>query len=278
MLEISSQEVDWLLQEVADLDRLALRLESFPNEVRISHSLAQLTQLWQQRLRDRIPVQYLVGTTPWRHFSLKVTPAVLIPRPETEYMIDLAVNAVKNSKIPGLAKGNWADLGTGSGAIAIGLAASFPEARIHAVDSSPAALAIARENAERCGFSAKICLYLGSWWEPLGDRLAMKAKFSGMVSNPPYIPSHLLVDLQPEVRLHEPNGALDGGEDGLDHIRDLIETSPNYLHSGGIWLIETMAGQGEAIAQLLAQQGQYQNIEIINDFTGRDRFVLAHRR
>lgn len=274
-IEIAPDEVDWLLQALTRLDRLALRLGSFPSQIALPYSLAQLTALWQRRLSDRVPVQYLVGETPWRKFSLKVTPAVLIPRPETEYIIDLAIAAIKASKTSDLAQGHWADLGTGSGAIAIGLAASLPEATIHAVDSSPEALAVAQENTVCCGFDERIHFYLGSWWNPL---TVLKGRLSGMISNPPYIPSTLILDLQPEVALHEPHNALDGGVDGLDEIRTLVNTSPDYLCSGGIWLIEMMTGQGDAIAKLLHDQGQYENIQIINDLTGRDRFVLAYRR
>lgn len=272
---ISPDEVDWLLLALTNLDRLSLRLASFPNQIELAYSREQLTELWQRRLCDRLPLQYLVGETPWRHFSLKVTPAVLIPRPETEYIIDLATAAVSTSPAAALAQGHWADLGTGSGAIAIGLAASFPDAFIHAVDSSPAALAVAQENVTRCGLGARICLYEGSWWKPLR---AMRGAFSGMVSNPPYIPHNMLASLQPEVTRHEPHSALDGGSDGLDELRILVATAPTYLRPGGIWLVEMMVGQGSAIAKLLAAQGQYEKIQILPDLTGRDRFVLAYRR
>jgi release factor glutamine methyltransferase len=233
-----------------------------------------LSQLWHQRQRDKVPVQYLAGVTPWRHFSLKVSPAVLIPRPETEYLIDLAVAAVKNSPIPNLASGHWADLGTGSGAIALGLAEVLRAATIHAVDYSADALAIAQENAQQLGFTQRIQFYQGTWFEPLD---ALKGQFSGIISNPPYIPSSLVQELQPEVRDHEPHLALDGGCDGLDCIRHLIASSPNYLRPGGVWLIEMMAGQADTVAQLLHNQGSYRDIQIIPDLAGIDRFALAYR-
>lgn len=270
-------EVDWLLVEVAGLDPLTLRLESFKEraQIQLRYPLSVLSQLWQQRLRDRRPIQYLAGVTPWRHFSLKVSPAVLIPRPETEYLIDLAVEAVKHSLIPNLAAGDWVDLGTGSGAIALGLAEVFPTATIHSVDCSTDALAIAQENAQQLNLAQRIQFYQGSWWEPLD---ALKGQVSGMVSNPPYIPSSLVQQLQPEVRNHEPLLALDGGADGLDCIRHLIETSPNYLRAGGVWLIEMMAGQADTVAQLLCDRGSYRDIQIIPDLAGIDRFALAYRR
>ncbi len=270
------EEVDWLLQEVTGLDALGLRLESFKARASIDlrYPLPMLSQLWHRRLHDRSPIQYLAGVTPWRHFSLSVSPAVLIPRPETEYLIDLAVEAVKNSPTPQLTEGHWADLGTGSGAIALGLAEAFKAATIHAVDCSAEALAVAQLNAQQLGFVQRIQFYQGSWWEPLS---ALKGEISGMVANPPYIPSSWIPQLQPEVANHEPHLALDGGSDGLDCIRQLIKTSPDYLRSGGVWLIEMMAGQADTVTQLLHQQGSYCHIQIISDLAGIDRFALAYR-
>ncbi len=275
--DVPVAEVDWLLQEIAGLEPLALRLESFKQrpQIELRYPLPMLSQLWQRRLYDRSPIQYLAGVAPWRHFSLTVSPAVLIPRPETECLIDLAVDAVKNSSTPQLTEGHWADLGTGSGAIAFGLAEAFKAATIHAVDRSAEALAIAQLNAQQLGLQDRIHFYQGSWWEPLS---AFKGQLSGMVSNPPYIPSNWIPQLQPEVANHEPHLALDGGGDGLDCIRQLIETSPDYLRSGGIWLIEMMAGQADTVAQLLHQQGSYCHIQIFSDLAGIDRFALAYRR
>lgn len=273
--EISPQEVDWLLQEIAGLDRLSLRLESFKTqaEVRLNCSLETIAQLWQQRLNARVPVQYLAGVAPWRRFSLRVTPAVLIPRPETEYLIDLVLKAV--AQTPQLGQGHWADLGTGSGAIAIGLADALLHSLVHAVDFSEAALSIAGENAAAYQFNNRIQFYQGSWFEPL---VALQGQLSGMVSNPPYIPSSLIPDLQPEVSRHEPHLALDGGSDGLDDIRHLVHIAPSYLRSGGIWLIEMMAGQAAQVRELLQQQGSYRDIEIHADLAGIDRFALARRK
>ncbi|NEU80020.1 peptide chain release factor N(5)-glutamine methyltransferase [Nostoc sp. UIC 10630] len=268
--DVPTMEVDWLLLEVAGLDRLALRLESFKNwpQIQLQLPLEKLDQLWQRRLNDRLPVQYIAGVTPWRNFQIAVSSAVLIPRPETESLIDLALAAASG------VSGHWADLGTGSGAIAIGLADVLPTATIHAVDYSLEALAIARTNAANLGFADRIKFYQGSWWEPLAF---LKGQFSGMVSNPPYIPTSTLPTLQPEVVNHEPHLALDGGGDGLDCIRHLIEISPSYLQSGGVWLIEMMAGQADAVRELLQNQGSYCKIQIHADLAGIERFALAYK-
>ncbi|MBW4612046.1 MAG: peptide chain release factor N(5)-glutamine methyltransferase [Desmonostoc vinosum HA7617-LM4] len=274
--DVPPEEVDWLLQEMAGLDRLALRLESFKSwsQIQMQLSVDELEQLWQRRLNDRLPVQYIAGVTPWRQFKIAVSSAVLIPRPETECLIDLAVSAAAKSAIAqDLHSGHWVDLGTGSGAIALGLADVFPQATVHAVDYSLEALAIAQANAENLGFDERIQFYQGYWWEPLAF---LKGHFSGMVSNPPYIPTSTLSSLQPEVVNHEPHLALNGGTDGLDCIRHLVETSPQYLRPGGVWLIEMMAGQADAVRELLQNQGSYCNIQIHLDLAGIERFALAY--
>ncbi len=278
---VSGYEVDWLLAAVANLDRLTLRLESIGDEqlVQLSVSLDRLSELWLDRVDARKPVQYLVGTTCWRDFELVVSPAVLIPRPETESMIDIAVAESNSVQQQGI----WVDLGTGSGAIAIGLARELTDATIYAVDYSSAALEIARTNASRLDevdtCAHRLCQRInfsqGSWWSSLAH---LQGKVSGMLSNPPYIPSEQVLKLQPEVTDHEPHLALDGGADGLEAIRVLVDTAPDYLQAGGIWLVEMMAGQGDSVRELLIRQGSYTDIQIINDLAGLDRFVFARIR
>ena len=269
---IGIQELDWLLQEVSELDALSLRLEAFRDRDQIPLTIAfpELKALWERRIQERVPVQYLAGSTTWRNFKLKVAPGVLIPRPETELIIEIAQQA----NIPKADTRHWVDLGTGTGAIAIALAMSFPQAKIHAVDTSLAALAIAKENAQLTNLQDRLTFYHGNWWQPLSH---LKGKVTGMVSNPPYIPTSELLTLQPEVRQHEPHLALDGGDDGLDAIMYLVKTAPQYLISGGIWLIEMMAGQGENVVNMLLEQGDYRDIRVIQDLSQIERFVLAYR-
>jgi release factor glutamine methyltransferase len=271
--DVDPVEVDWLLQTIAPLDRLTLHLESIGDEELVSLIIPpdRLIPLWLDRVEQHTPIQYLVGSTPWRDFELVVSPAVLIPRPETEEIVDLAVRASS----PSQQSGHWVDLGTGSGAIAIGLARVLPQATIHAVDISNAALEIARTNADRLGVLDRVHFYQGEWWTPL-DR--WRGHISGMLSNPPYIPSKMVLELQAEVTAHEPHLALDGGNDGLEAIRILVDTAPVYLQPGGIWLMEMMAGQGAAVRELLIQQASYTDIEIIHDLAGHDRFVLSKIR
>jgi release factor glutamine methyltransferase len=274
--QLSPEEVDWLILAMSSLDRLSLRLGNYENlaEIPLNCSLSQLSELWQRRLMDHVPLQYLVNSTPWRNFSLKVSSSVLIPRPETEEIIDIAIKAVNNANKLALSSGIWLDLGTGSGAIALGLAEVFPNATIYGVDISEEALKIAQENAINLGYDQQIKFYQGSWFSAVEF---LKEKVSGMVSNPPYIPSDLIPNLQPEVVNYEPLLALHGGKDGLNAIRNLIEAAPLYLKSGGIWLVEMMLDQGEKIKDLLEQNGNYYDITILKDMSNNPRFVLAYR-
>jgi release factor glutamine methyltransferase len=263
-------EIDWLLQSVANLDRLTLRLESVGDDrsIAISMPLDRLSALWLERVEQHQPVQYLLGTAFWRDLELVVSPAVLIPRPETELIIDIALAAADSVQQQGI----WVDLGTGSGAIAIAIARSLPAAQVYAVDISPDALAIAQINATRSGVVDRVNFSQSSWWSSLTH---LQGQVAVMLSNPPYIPSTELQHLQPEVRDHEPHLALDGGVDGLVAIRILVDRAPAYLQAGGIWLTEMMAGQGHAVVSLLAAHGSYTDIEIIHDLAGLDRFAIA---
>lgn len=265
-------ELKLLVTELTELDSLSLRLENYKCKEKIFSklSLAEINKLWQLRIKKRIPIQYLLGECHWRNFVLKVTPDVLIPRPETELIIDLALELTAN--FPDLRLGNWLDLGTGSGAIALGLAEIFPSAEIHAVDISQNALKIAQENAFIQKLHHRIKFYHGSWFEPINE---LKNSFSGIISNPPYIPSNLVLELQPEVVNHEPKIALDGGDDGLRDIKLLINQAPNFLKKGGFLLIEIMAGQGNPVKELLEQNGNYSNIKIARDLANLERCAIA---
>ncbi len=267
------RELDWLLTTVAAVDRLALKLETYRDcpAIAMERSLSNLSVLWQRRLTEQVPVQYLLGRTDWRDFTLTVAPGVLIPRPETELLIDLAVAAFPEAEPT---PAHWADLGTGSGAIALALAKSFPHASIHAVDTSATALNIAKQNATRLGLTEQVQFYKGDWLDPL---IHLQGKLKGIVSNPPYIPSVIVPTLQPEVARHEPHLALDGGADGLDAIRAIVLQAPNFLKSGGVLLLEMMMGQSEAVCTLLEQSGCYRNIQIHLDLAGIQRFAQAHR-
>lgn len=269
--EVPLYEIDWFLQGVSNLSQTDLSLDLYRDrpELPLRHSLHWLTQQWQRRLNDRVPVQYLVGEMPWRDLMLTVTPAVLIPRPETELIIEIVHAWVKDQKPK--SPQVWADLGTGSGAIAIALAKLFPRAQILAIDISTAALEIAHQNAQRNNVS-NIHFYQGNWISPLHN---WQNQLSGIVTNPPYIPSSTVLNLDPEVTNHEPHQALDGGDDGLNDIRHLATQAPHFLKPGGLWLTEHMQGQSEEICTFVAQTGVYHKIQSHQDLAGIERFVTA---
>jgi release factor glutamine methyltransferase len=264
---ISLAELDWLVIGVTNCDRLNLKLGQLKFE---PSQILELDWLWQQRLEAKTPIQHLIGKTYWRDLELVVSSAVLIPRPETEILVDLALG-MHDPNLSSI----WVDLGTGSGAIAFGLAQLLPKATIYAIDISVAAMAIATAISQKLNLDNRINFQQGCWWSPLKQ---LQGKISAMVSNPPYIPTAMIAQLQPEVTLHEPHLALDGGENGLQCIQYLVETASDYLRSGGIWLTEIMAGQGQQVVQMLKKQGNYAHIQIYNDLADLDRFVLAYRK
>ncbi|MGK7910808.1 MAG: peptide chain release factor N(5)-glutamine methyltransferase [Synechococcus sp.] len=266
--DIDAAEVDWLLREVTGwtaLDRIMHRPPPY------SYSLEKLDTLWQQRLHRNIPLQQLLHTVTWRRLQLTVTDAVLIPRPETELLVDLALDALAEFPQPG----TWVDMGTGSGAIAIGMAREIPKLSAIAVDISGQALEVAARNVSRHGLEQQITLLQGEWFGALRGTANKVLPLQGMVSNPPYIPTTAVENLAPEVRDREPRLALDGGADGLDAVRHLIQEAPNFLQSGGCWLVELMYDQADKVARLLAEDGRYQRIERHPDLDGNQRFVSA---
>ena len=274
-INIDRGEVDWLLRGLCQIDTLSLRLGTLAQQTTVAAqiSLADLEALWTKRVSDRAPIQHLVGKTTWRQFSLRVSPNVLIPRPETELMIDIAKELTERHPYADqLKQGIWVDLGTGSGAIALGLAEIFPTAEILAVDVSAAALEIAQQNVIENGFSDRIRCLQGSWFEPLDS---WRDKFAGVLSNPPYIPSEIVPTLAPEVAHHEPRLALDGGQDGLESVRQLVAIAPNYLQPHGLWLVELMTGQARSVVDWLVQAQTYQTISSHPDLAGVERFVSA---
>lgn len=248
-------ELDWLILTLTPLTKVDLRLRS-PRFA--DYDWQYLDQLWQRHLQEGIPVQYLAGQTLWRDLVLQVNRAVLIPRPETELIIEIVAERTKP-------QGVWCDLGTGCGAIAIALARAFPDLRVFAVDVSAEALQVAQGNIDRYGVGERVQCVQGSWFSPLPPGLA------GMVSNPPYIPTDIIPTLAPEVQ-QEPRLALDGGRDGLQAIRHLVEEGKHYLQEGGFWLVEVMAGQATTVADMLQQKG-YRSVTVHKDWQGIDRFV-----
>jgi release factor glutamine methyltransferase len=265
--DISLEELIWLTEAETDLNLLALKLKQWPEVITLARPWDNFVALWQRRLDAKIPMQYLLGFTYWRNFKLMVNPSVLIPRPETELIIDLA------QATPMADQGIWVDLGTGSGAIACGLAEQFPHSTIYATDLSTEALEVAALNRDQLGFRDRVTLRQGSWLDPLVE---LQGRIAGIVANPPYIPLQSKSTLQPEVRDYEPALALFSPQDGLQDLRLIIEQAPQYLSPGGVLIMEMMTGQGMEVLEILNATQNYDRCEIINDLTGRERFVRAY--
>ncbi|KAL3699012.1 hypothetical protein R1sor_017034 [Riccia sorocarpa] len=247
-------------------------------------SLTEMDVAWKQRIMERRPFQYLVATAHWRDLVLSVMEGVLIPRPETEELVDMAEMAISNDR--SLSKGLWADLGTGSGAIAIGVARLLqPSGSVVAVDASTTAVAVARRNVQRYRLQNKVKVVQGFWFSPLQDKAG---KLAGVISNPPYIPTEKLQTLQAEVGKHEPKIALDGGADGADDLREICYGSVIALRSGGFLALETNGGsQAEAIRDYLSRMRYldksgntspcFRDVKCVKDFSGVMRFITAIR-
>ncbi|MDD5428924.1 MAG: peptide chain release factor N(5)-glutamine methyltransferase [Candidatus Omnitrophica bacterium] len=211
------------------------------------------------------PVQYIIGHTEFCGLDIEVNEKVLIPRPETELLVEKAVEVAKSQKT-GV---RVLDLCTGSGNIAIALTKSVSDCKIVASDISEEALDVARSNARRLGVSGRITFIHSDLFTDIND------KFDIIVSNPPYIAKFEFETLQEEV-LREPRIALDGGDDGLDFYRKIIEAAPSYLKSGGHILFEIGFGQAAQIKEIIvAGRGDFKLIELAKDLNGIDRVIIA---
>ncbi len=230
-----------------------------------------LTEVELERIRPLVrrrgqhePLQYVVGETEFHGLKIKVDRRALIPRPETELLVELAVAACPSPPARAL------DLGTGTGAIALALAKLSPAASVTAVDVSEDALTLARENATLTGLADRVAFLRSNWFEqvPVGER------FELIVANPPYLTAGEVAQAAPEVRAHEPAMALVAGDDGLADLRTIIATAPRFLAAGGVLAVETGIAQ-HALLLPLARDAGFPHIESRPDLTGRDRFVLA---
>jgi release factor glutamine methyltransferase len=256
-----------LLMHVLGLDKTSLFLrwsEPFPPE---------REDAWRESLERKAagePVQYIIGEQEFYGLPFEVTPAVLIPRPETELLVE-AVVRVGRELWPGGAP-LVADVGTGSGAIAVAAAVHCPSWRFVGSDISAAALKIARRNAARHGVTARIRFVEGDLLLPFIER---QVALDAVVSNPPYIAADELPGLQPEVRLYEPATALVGGHDGLEPYRRLTAQLPRLTRMPKLVAFEVGQGQASDVAGMLEQVQDWDELTIIPDLAGIDRHVLA---
>jgi release factor glutamine methyltransferase len=201
--------------------------------------------------------------------ELLTDPRALIPRPETEGLVELVLEWASTVG-PGLSA---LDLGTGTGAIVLSLAREGPFDRLVATDVSDEALGLARENRDRLGLDGAVEFRRGATWDPIDD----EERFHVVVSNPPYVTDSEMSALEPEVSEWEPEAALAGGHRGLDVLRPLIAGAPQHLEEGGLLAVELGAGQGEAVLELVRDTPGLRDARSKRDLAGRDRYVLANR-
>ncbi|MEC9297927.1 MAG: peptide chain release factor N(5)-glutamine methyltransferase, partial [Gemmatimonadota bacterium] len=263
-VETGRLDAEWLLAAALGVDRLQLYLKY---DRPLSFEEREAFKPLLRRRAGREPLQYIIGRTGFRELELKTDPRVLIPRPETELLVQEVLDWASAG-----AESVW-DMGTGAGAVALSLAAEGTWTRVVATDVSPEALSVAADNAERYDLGGHVEFREGSLFEPLEEG----ERFDVIVSNPPYIAEGEKGELQPEVRDWEPPEALFAGEDGLDVIRQLVAGAPKHLVSGGLLALECGLGQAEGIAADVQATGAFGAVRIRADLTGRPRFVTAER-
>ena len=253
-------EARWLLEHVLGAPCGPFGAQAVPA------ALCRRYRAMIERRAKRVPLQYLLGSVEFAGIVVKVTPAVLIPRPETEELVELGRRWLEQRR--------WArrvaDLGTGSGCIAIALARELPEIECWASDSNRAALRVARENARRNGVAERMHFASGSWFESWGAEI----HFDMIITNPPYMERGARVEAELG---YEPEEALYAGEDGLDAYREILPEVPRRLNTGGIFLGEMGAGQAAGMRGLACASGMGE-VEILRDAGGRERFVKWARR
>ena len=215
-----------------------------------------------KRRGTREPLQHVLGTAEFHGRTFACDKRALVPRPETEQLVELALEIAKDKPAATIL-----DIGTGSGVIVLTIALELPSATLHATDLSPDALALAAENAARHALTDRIVFHQADLLPPDGTR------FDLIIANLPYIPAEDIASLSPEVR-HDPASALDGGADGLDLIRRLIETAPDRLAPGGALLLEIGLGQADAVNTLLSAR-KFRDISVRPDYQNIPRFAVG---
>ncbi|MEO6015141.1 MAG: peptide chain release factor N(5)-glutamine methyltransferase [Devosia sp.] len=262
--DMDSPELDArLLAQIAfGIDAMALvrrERETIPEQW-----ATDLERFAQRRLAGE-PISRIVGEREFWGLRFHINAATLDPRPETEMLVAEAIHfgeAKRSIKI--------ADLGTGSGAIAIAVADGLPKSKIVATDIADEALAAAKKNAERHDVAGRIDFRQGAWWQAVPHT----ELFDLIISNPPYISSETIGTLSPEVRLFDPKLALDGGWDGLEAYRAIASQAARRLNPGGLVLLEIGSNQGETVTRIFARAG-FGRVEVQKDLAGLDRMVIA---
>ncbi len=262
---------EWLLCAATGLTRV----EVYMNYDRplVAEELATLHAGVERRGRGE-PLQYVTGEMPFRHIVLKCAPGVLIPRPETEVLVDCVLSFLDKNKEEAPAP-HVLEIGTGTGCIALSLAGERPGLTVAATDISPQAYELAMRNRDALGLADRVQIYLTDLATDVPG--VADGAFDVLVSNPPYIPSGLVPTLPPEVSSYEPELALDGGPDGLDVFRRIVEQAVHALRPGGLLACELHEDCLQQAAEEPAVLANFGEIRVVQDLTHRDRILLATR-
>jgi release factor glutamine methyltransferase len=258
-------DAELLLARLLDVNRAAIL--AWPDRPLTPKELACYRE-WVARRAAREPLAYIVGQREFFGLEFSVDSRVLIPRPETELLVEHALRFKR--KADGAT--SVADVGAGSGALAVVLALHLPAAVVYALDRSEAALAVVADNARRHGVAARVCCLQGDLLEPLPGPVDL------VVANLPYVAAEEWESLQPEIRLYEPRAALDGGPQGLSLIRRLLATAGPYIRPNGALLLEIGAGQGAAVTAMARGHFPQAEIQLVQDYAGFDRLVIVDTR
>ncbi len=264
-IETARLDAECLLAHALGQPRLGLYLEfekpASPDE------RARFRELVTRRADERVPVAQLLGTKEFWSLPLEITPDVLVPRPDTETLVEATLQGLAGKgEEPSIL-----DLGTGSGAVALALAKEFPKAAVVAVDRSAAALAVAERNAEKLELSERIEFLLGDLFAPVAGR-----RFDAVVSNPPYLAEAEAQGLAPELA-HEPKEALFAGPLGTEVLERIADEAEAFLAPGGWLAVELAPAQAETVGQWLGQRG-FEQVQVHRDLGERERVVSARRR
>ncbi len=257
-----------LVAHVLGCERMRLYMEV--DRPATTNELAKLRELTARALKHE-PVQYLTNEAWFYGMAFKADRRALIPRPSTETLVECAIHHLRADGAPA---GKVLDLCTGSGCVAIALAKNLPARELLATDISADALAIAKENADTLGMSDRVEFAEGSLYGALSEAYD-DGRFAAIVSNPPYIPDHEWGEVPANVKDHEPELALRGGEDGLDLVRPIIEGSVERLVPGGLLAIEVAMCTTDAVRTLMEHTNGLTSVRVLKDFEGLDRIVRA---